>query len=162
MKKRTNYPIFFLLSTLLFSCGDEPKESRIETSEIEFKKEGELYLLKAGERIKELEIEIAENQYEQETGLMYRRSMKDTQGMLFIYPEEALRSFYMKNTYIPLDIIFYGKDSSVVSFQENTQPLDESSLTSGKPAKFILELNAGKVKEWNIEIGDKMDFKRLN
>ena len=147
---------------MLFSCGDQPKASKIETSEIEFKKEGELYLLKSGDSIKKLDIEIAENQYERETGLMYRQSMEETQGMLFIYPEEALRSFYMKNTYIPLDIIFYSKDSSVVSFQENAQPLDETSLPSNKPAKFILELNAGKVKEWNIEVGDKIDFKRLD
>jgi len=162
MKKRTNYLTFCLLSTLLFSCGDDPKASKIETSEIEFKKEGELYLLKSGDSIKKLDIEIAENQYEHETGLMYRQSMQETQGMLFIYPEEALRSFYMKNTYIPLDIIFYSKDSSVVSFQENARALDETSLPSNKPAKFILELNAGKVKEWNIEVGDKIDFKRLD
>jgi len=162
MKKRTNYLTLYLLSTLLFSCGDEPKASKIETSEIEFKKEGELYLLKSGDSIKKLDIEIAENQYEHETGLMYRQSMKETQGMLFIYPEEALRSFYMKNTYIPLDIIFYNKDSSVVSFKENAKALDETSLPSYKPAKFILELNAGKVKEWNIEVGDKIDFKRLD
>lgn len=162
MKKRTNYLTFYLLSTLLFSCGDEPKASKIETSEIEFKKEGELYLLKSGDSIKKLDIEIAENQYEHETGLMYRQSMLETQGMLFIYPEEALRSFYMKNTYIPLDIIFYSKDSSVVSFKENARALDETSLPSNKPAKFILELNAGKVKEWNIEVGDKIDFKRID
>jgi len=162
MKKRTNYLTFYLLSTLLFSCDDEPKASKIETSEIEFKKEGELYLLKSGDSIKKLDIEIAENQYEHETGLMYRQSMQETQGMLFIYPEEALRSFYMKNTYIPLDIIFYSKDSSVVSFKENARALDETSLPSNKPAKFILELNAGKVKEWNIEVGDKIDFKRLD
>jgi hypothetical protein len=162
MKKSTNYLTFYLISTLLFSCGDEPKASRIETSEIEFQKEGELYLLKSGDSIKKLDIEIAENQYEHETGLMYRQSMKDTQGMLFIYPEEAPRSFYMKNTYIPLDIIFYSKDSSVVSFQENAQPLDETSLPSNKPAKFILELNAGKVKEWNIEVDDKIYFKKLD
>ncbi len=162
MKKRTKYLTFYLLSTLLFSCSDEPKESKIETSEIEFKKEGELYLLKSGDSIKKLDIEIADNQYEHQTGLMYRQSMKETQGMLFIYPEEALRSFYMKNTYIPLDIIFYSKDSSVVSFKENAQPLDETSLPSNKPAKFILEINAGKVKAWNIEVGDKIDFKRLD
>jgi len=162
MKKRTNYLTFYLLLTLLFSCGDERKASKIETSEIEFKKEGELYILKSGDSIKKLDIEIADNQYEHETGLMYRQSMNETQGMLFTYPEEALRSFYMKNTYIPLDIIFYSKDSSVVSFKENAQALDETSLPSNKPAKFILELNAGKVKEWNIEVGDKMDFKRLD
>jgi hypothetical protein len=147
---------------MTFSCGDQAKESKIDTAEIEFRKDGELYLLKNGDSIKKLDIEIAANQYEHETGLMYRQSMEETQGMLFIYPEEAPRSFYMKNTYIPLDIIFYSKDSSVVSFKENAKPLDETSLPSNKPAKFILEINAGKVKQWNIKVGDKMDFNKLD
>ena len=162
MKKKIKFLTFSLITTILISCGNEPKESSIETSEIEFKKEGELYLLKSGDTIKKLDIEIANSQYERETGLMYRQSMEENQGMLFIYPKEALRSFYMKNTYIPLDIIYYSKDSAMVSFQENAKPLDETSLPSEKPAQFILELNAGKVKEWNIEVGDKIDFKRLD
>lgn len=162
MKKLTNFLTLSLISALLFSCGNEPKDSTIETAEIEFKKEGELYLLKSGDSIKKLDIEIADTQYERETGLMYRKSMEENQGMLFIYPEEALRSFYMKNTYIPLDIIYYSKDSSVVSFQENAEPMNETSLPSEKPAQFILELNAGKVKEWNIDVGDKIDFIRLD
>ena len=162
MKKKIKFLTLILIATLMLSCGNEPKESSIETSEIKFEKEGDLYLLKSGDTIKKLDIEIADSQYKRETGLMYRKSMKEHQGMLFIYPEEAPRSFYMKNTYIPLDIIYYSKDSTVVSFQENAIPLDETALPSEKPAQFILELNAGKVKEWNIEAGDKIDFNRLN
>lgn len=161
MKKPSYFFLAFLTFGLLFSCGDETKESSIEVPEIEFTKEGELYLLKQDDTINKVDIEIADTDYERQTGLMYRKSMEDDQGMLFIYPNEAPRSFYMKNTYIPLDIIFYGKDSSAVSFQENAKPLDETSLPSEKPAQFILELNAGKVKEWNIELGDKIDFKQL-
>jgi len=160
--KRAKILIISLITGMLYSCGDEPKETTIETPEIEFKKEGELALLKADDTIKKLDIEIADSQYEWETGLMYRRSMEENQGMLFIYPGEALRSFYMKNTQIPLDIVYYSKDSAVVSFQENAKPLDETGLPSEKPAQFILELNAGKVKEWNIKVGDKMDIKRLD
>lgn len=162
MKKITNFLTFCLISAMLFSCGDEPKDSTIETAEIKFKKEGELYLLKSGDTIKKIDIEIADTQYERETGLMYRQTMEENQGMLFIYPEEALRSFYMKNTYIPLDIIYYSKDSAVVSFQENAKPLDVTSLPSIKPAQFILELNAGNVKDLNIEVGDKIDFSKLD
>lgn len=162
MKKGINSLTIILITALLFSCGNESKESKIETAEIEFKKEAELYLIKSTDTIKKLDIEIADTQYERETGLMYRKSMKENQGMLFIYPEEAMRSFYMKNTYIPLDIIYYSKDSTVVSFQENAKPLDETALPSEKPAQFILELNAGKVKKWNIEVGDKIDFNRLD
>lgn len=160
--KRTKLLSIGLITGMLFSCGDEPKKIAIETAEIEFKKEGELHLLKSGDTIKKIDIEIADTQYERETGLMYRRSMEESHGMLFIYPEEALRSFYMKNTYIPLDIIYYSKDSAVVSFQENAKPLDMTSLPSFKPAQFILELNAGKVKQWNIEVGDKIGFSKLD
>lgn len=161
MKKPYNYFLVLILSGSIFSCGDDTKESSIEVAEIEFKKEGELYLLKLEDTIKKVDIEIADSEYERQTGLMYRKSMEEDEGMLFIYPNEAPRSFYMKNTYIALDIIFYDKDSTAVSFQENAKPLDETSLPSGEPAQFILELNAGKVKEWNIELGDKIDFKRF-
>lgn len=161
MKKTMKLMILGVIGGLLISCGDDQKENSIETPEIEFKKEGELSLLKNGEVIQELDIEIADTPYERETGLMYRQSMEANQGMLFIFNGEAQRSFFMKNTYIPLDIIFYSSDSTVVSFHENAQPLDETSIPSNQPAQFILELNAGKVQEWNIETGDKMRFSRL-
>lgn len=94
---------------------------------------------------------------------MYRErgSMLDSQGMLFIYPDEAPRSFYMKNTYIPLDILFFSSDSIAVSFQENTIPEDENSLPSGEPAQYILEINAGLVEKWGIETGDKIKFDKI-
>lgn len=160
MKQIKRYIILGFATGLVLSCADDAKNSSIETPEISFQKEGDLYLLKAGDTIKKIAIEFAETDYEQQTGLMYRKSLEEDQGMLFLYPSEAIRSFYMKNTYIPLDIIFYNKDSAVVSFQENAKPLDETSLPSEAPAQFILELNAGKAKQWNIEVGDKITFKK--
>jgi len=150
--------------SLLTSCKDDnATEKPIETEEITFTKEGEATLLKAsGDTIKHLDIEIADNSYERQTGLMYRNNMEEEQGMLFIYNEEAPRSFFMKNTYIPLDIIYFAADSSAVSLQENAQPRDETSLPSEKPAQFVLEVNAGLAEEWDFEVGDKIDFKRLD
>jgi len=145
---------------IIFSCADNDKNTSIETDEIQFTKEGELYLLKAEDTIQKLDIELAETSYEQQTGLMYRKSMEANQGMLFVYSTETMHSFYMKNTNIPLDLIFFNKDSSVVSFQENAKPLDETSLPSKVPAQYILEVNAGKVKEWKLAEGDKMLFLR--
>ena len=161
--KRRKYTIGALLfvTTFLFSCGDDQKEPEVDTVEIEFKKEGELQILKDGEVTRTIDIEIADTPYEWETGLMYRESMEDNQGMLFIYPNEAPRSFYMKNTYIPLDIIFMSKDTTVVSIKENAIPRDETSIPSNAPAQFILEINGGNSAEWNIEEGDKMKFKRI-
>lgn len=158
MKQSVNFLMIALVAGIFASCGDDEKDSAIETPEISFTKEGELFLMKEGEQVKKLDIEVADTPYEWETGLMYRESMEDDQGMLFIYPGESQRNFYMKNTNIPLDIIFYDSDSTVVSYHENAQPMDETSIPSEEPAKFILEVNAGKVQEWNIETGDKIDF----
>lgn len=154
----------FLSCAFFTSCKDDnSSEKVIETEEIVFTKEGEATLLKAsGDTIKKLDIEIADNNYERQTGLMYRESMEEEQGMLFIYDKAAPRSFFMKNTYIPLDIIYFGADSTAVSLQENAKPEDETSLPSEKPAQFILEINAGLAKEWNFKVGDKIDFKRID
>ncbi len=160
MKCLNRYIIAGLIMGLFTSCGDEAKDTTITTEEITFTKEGSLILYREQDTLQRLDIEFAETSYEQQTGLMYRKSMEPNQGMLFVYPAEAMHSFYMKNTYIPLDLIFFGRDSSVVSFQENAKPLDETSLSSKVPAQFILEVNAGKVKEWNLSEGDKMLFKR--
>ena len=158
MKRIQRFLIAGFSLGLTISCADEPKSNSIETAEIQFTKEGELVILKAGDTIAQLDIEFAETSYEQQTGLMYRKSMEANQGMLFVYAEESMHNFYMKNTLIPLDLIFFGKDSTAVSFQENAKPLDENSLPSKVPAQFILEINAGKVEAWNITEGDKMIF----
>ncbi|MDR5591837.1 DUF192 domain-containing protein [Christiangramia sp. SM2212] len=149
-----------ILSSTL-SCEDEKKQPEsIETEPIAFKKEAELYLIKAnsGDTIKKLDIELAESDYEHQTGLMYRDSMKDDQGMLFIYDSERIRSFYMKNTYIPLDIIYYEADSTLVSIQKNATPRDETSLPSEGPTQFILEINGGLSDEWGLEKDDRFSF----
>ncbi|CAN5414297.1 hypothetical protein BH23BAC2_BH23BAC2_11190 [soil metagenome] len=156
----TKISAVLLVAGTLSACANESKEKTVETPAIEFKKEGELLLLKGQQVTAKIDIEIADSPYEWETGLMYRESMERNQGMLFIYPNAAPRSFYMKNTYIPLDIIFYSSDTTVISFKENAIPMDETSIPSNGPARFILELNTGKVAEWNIEVGDKMRFTR--
>ena len=84
--------------------------------------------------------------------------MEDNQGMLFVFPTMRQRFFYMKNTQIPLDLIFLNNDNFIVSFQENAKPLDESSLPSQVPAQYVLEINAGLAEKWLLEIGDRMEY----
>ncbi len=165
MKRQNLLLGFVLAASILVSCKDN-RETRtvekIKTEEsYEFTKEGELSLIKPdGDTIQSLDIEFAESPYEQETGLMYRETMEDNQGMLFIYKNEAPRSFYMKNTYIPLDIIFYDTDSTAVSITNKAEPKNETSIPSEVPAQYILEINGGLAEEWNIEKGDKIYFKK--
>jgi uncharacterized membrane protein (UPF0127 family) len=64
----------------------------------------------------------------------------------------------MKNTKIPLDIIYINADKKIVSIQKNAKPLDETSLPSEAPAKYVLEINAGLSDQWNLQSGDKIDY----
>ncbi|WP_054851650.1 DUF192 domain-containing protein [Olleya sp. ITB9] len=145
-------------SVLVFNACKEDKT--VEPTKVDFKKEGELTIFKGTTDtiVKVFNIEIAKSDYEIQTGLMYRDSMKDDQGMLFVFPEVRERSFYMKNTRIALDLIFFDHNKRIVSFQENAKPMDETSLPSNTPAQFVLELNAGMAQKLLLDVGDKMDY----
>jgi len=142
------------------SCKENTKDKVVTTQEIKFEKDGELYFLNAQkDTLKHLEIETAVSSYEQQTGLMYRKSMRENRGMLFIYEEERPRpNFYMKNTYIALDLVYIDTKNKVVDIQRDAKPLDESSILSQAPAKYVLEINAGKAQNWQLNEGDSVIF----
>jgi uncharacterized membrane protein (UPF0127 family) len=102
-------------------------------------------------------VELAETQEKQALGLMFRDSMPDDQGMLFLFPAEGMRSFWMKNTKIPLDIFYFDQHLRLVNVSENTPPCRSqrcSGYPSTGPAKYVLELNAGKAAELGVQPGD--------
>ena len=109
-----------------------------------------------------LDIELAESVAEIQYGMMYRKSMDRNMGMLFIMGSEAPRSFYMKNTYVPLDIIFINDDMKIVSIQKNAKPLDETSLPSEGPASLVLEVKGGLSDELGLVKGQKIRWNRLH
>src|SRR5690606_18056889 len=143
-----------------YNCKEKTSETKNLTKEITFKKEGELTLLKAENDsiIAKLDIEIADDEYSTQTGLMYRHSMAKNQGMLFVFKDSRQRSFYMKNTEIPLDIIYINSEMEIVSFQKNAKSFDETSLPSEAASQYVLEINAGLSDEWKLEKGDKIKF----
>jgi uncharacterized membrane protein (UPF0127 family) len=147
---------------IAFGCKDAEKTQPVKTVEISFTKQGELHLIKQNTDsiIKTLDIEIADDEYKTQTGLMYRESMEENQAMLFIFPDSQVRSFYMKNTAIALDIIYIDANKKIVSFQKNAQPFDESSLPSGVPCQYVLEINAGLSDRWGLEKGDNIEWDR--
>jgi len=152
--------IVLSFATLLFTVACKEEKKTVTPVEVTFKKEGELTLYKGTTDtiIKKFNIEIAKTEYEVQTGLMNRNSIKNNQAMLFVFPDVRERSFYMKNTRFPLDIIYIDHNKRIVSFQENAQPLDETGLPSNTPAQFVLEVNAGLAEELLLEVGDKMDY----
>jgi uncharacterized membrane protein (UPF0127 family) len=106
-------------------------------------------------------VELAETQDKQALGLMFRDSMPEDHGMLFLFPSEARRSFWMKNTRIPLDIFYFDAGLALVSVAENAAPCRTSrcpSYPSDGPAKYVLELNAGKATELNVQPGDVLEL----
>lgn len=145
---------------IAFGCKDSKTSSPVQTVEVSFTKEGELHLIKkeTDSIIQTLDIEIADDEYKTQTGLMYRDSMAKNQAMLFVFPDSQVRSFYMKNTAIALDIIYIDADKKIVSFQKNTKPYDERSLPSELPSMYVLEINAGLSDLWNLEIGDQIEW----
>ena len=98
-----------------------------------------------------LDIYIAESDEQRSRGLMHVRSLPQTTGMLFIYPEEQYVSMWMKNTFIPLDIAFVKADGRVSSIAYSTEPQSLRSIQSLERVQFVLELNAGVAEKLSID-----------
>ena len=101
-------------------------------------------------------VELAVTPEEQARGLMFRRELPEMQGMLFDFHREQPTSFWMKNTYVSLDMIFIRADGRILSIAENTVPLSEALVPSGGPVRAVLEVIAGTCKKLGIAPGDRV------
>jgi uncharacterized protein len=155
---------YFLITQFLSNGGkkdlNKNTTQKTETPEPQFKKQGELKFLygKNKKEIKSIDIEIASNDSSRMMGLMFRKSMEDTKGMLFIFPQSDMHSFWMKNTIMSLDIIFVNEDKEIVKIHKNTKPYSTESLPSGKPAIYVVEVIAGFTEKYGVKEGDKIEF----
>jgi hypothetical protein len=141
---------FFIVNN--FINNNEP-----EVKYYTFKKEGELTFTDSlGNAKIKIDLEIADNEYERQLGLMNRKSMEETQGMLFIFQYERMQSFWMRNTLIPLDMMFINKDNKIITIHKNTKTLSAQSYPSTAPAIYVVELVGGFTDKYNIIVGDKI------
>lgn len=109
-------------------------------------------------------VEIADTSEERARGLMFRENLSENSGMLFVYEEEADRSFWMKNTLIPLDIIFLDSDFEVINIEQadpepNTSDENLRRYRSERPAKYVLEINQNRSEEIGLEKGSEMSLR---
>jgi uncharacterized membrane protein (UPF0127 family) len=104
-----------------------------------------------------LEVEVARDEAARERGLMYRRHLPENRGMLFDFGHEQTVLMWMKNTYIPLDMIFISRDGRVTHIEENAEPLSEAIISSHGPAFAVLEVNAGLAKKLGLKPGDRVE-----
>jgi len=101
-------------------------------------------------------VEIADTEAARSKGLMFRKSLPPGHGMLFNFRKEAPVGFWMKNTLIPLDMIFIRGDGRILSIAENTQPLSEEVIPSGGPVLAVLEVSGGTARKLGIAPGDRV------
>lgn len=106
-------------------------------------------------------VEVVATEAKIERGLMYRQAMALDAGMLFMLGRERDWAFWMRNTLIPLDMLFIGKDKTVVGIVENAEPRTETLRQVGKPSFYVLEVNGGWAKSYQIKAGAKVRFENV-
>lgn len=101
-------------------------------------------------------VEMARTDEERQKGLMFRKEMPEGTGMLFDFKPDQNVSMWMRNTYIPLDMLFINGDGTIRRIAENTEPMSERTIPSGGPVRGVFEVIAGTAKKLGIKAGDKV------
>jgi uncharacterized membrane protein (UPF0127 family) len=168
LKTLLSINLLFLFLLVTISCSHKKRHAPnpnippkyVITHEPVFKYQGNLWFInETNDTLTDIEIEIADTDPKRETGLMYRKEMAQNRGMLFIFPDEQRRSFWMKNTEIPLDIIFVNADSMIIHVSKNNRPYSLKSIPSFEYAQYVVEVNAGFCKKYSIKTGGYIKIK---
>jgi uncharacterized protein len=137
--------VLFALMSITTSCGAEPKViiSTREGQEAVFR------------------VEVADTPTQRELGLQYRKELAADRGMIFLFPAPSVQSFWMKNTPLPLDMIFIGSDRKIAGIVEQTVPFSLEPRSVGAPSQFVLEINGGLSKRLGIRAGAAVRFEGI-
>ena len=150
-----------LLSKKVETSNNALEQAMNNKTVYSFVKQGELtFSSDKGVFITGIDVEIADTPDKRETGLMFRDKMEQSQGMLFVFPNEEPQSFWMHNTVLPLDIIYVNSKMEIVKIAKSAKPYDDTSLPSVKPAQYVVEVNAGFSDKYNLKEGDKIVWRR--
>ncbi len=114
--------------------------------------------VRSGKQTHRFEVELAQSPFEQARGLMFRTGMGPDEGMLFPFDPPREASFWMRNTVIPLDIIFIGADRRILNIEANAVPYSEDRRRSAGEAAAVLELIGGRAAQLGLAAGDKVDW----
>ena len=112
------------------------------------------FVVQTGAGPVELTLEIADDGTERARGLMFRESLPERGGMLFDFGVEQPVHMWMRNTYIPLDMLFVGGDGRIIHIARETIPLSEQTITAGRPVRGVIELAGGEATKLGIDVGD--------
>lgn len=146
--------------TLLFACQSESDTSSPDTVDVPFTKHGTLDFVRDGEVLLTIDIEIADNDSSITRGLMQRSGLPDLSGMLFVFPDESPRSFWMANTPLALDIMFADAAGNIVSISKYTTPLSQEQVLSQGDAMYVVEVPAGFSDTHGLIASDVIQWRR--
>jgi len=156
--------VYFAVRSLPGRTTDAPQTAdRIRSEPIPMppRKMGQVsFLGPHGEAKAAVSVEIVDEPRGRELGLMYRRSMGKTFGMLFVFDSSAVQTFWMKNTLLSLDMIFADEKGKVVTIHRNTKPRSLQTYPSTAPVLYVLEVNAGFSDSHGLTTGDRMVWER--
>jgi len=112
--------------------------------------------------VAEVSLEVAATPAERERGLMYRSSLAEGRGMLFVFDEDGNHGFWMKNTLIPLDMLFIARDGTVVGVHANATPLSTANISVGKSSRYVLEVPGGWAARHGIAAGARVELRGVH
>ncbi|MCW9712295.1 DUF192 domain-containing protein [Aliifodinibius salicampi] len=165
MKQHSKLLLLIITAILVSACSQDQKKSNSKTTDnntnsgrqLEYER-SVTFLTAEGDSISTVDVAIADDNQERSEGLMNVTDLPSDKGMLFIFDDNQPRSFYMANTPLSLDIIFVNADKEIVRIHDNTQPYSDKNLTSGKPARYVIETNAGYCMSHDIREGMQVTF----
>jgi len=134
--------IVLMVLILIPRCSSEPEQLPVGTLS---------FIRDSGDVIRTIEVEFAEDEESRASGLMHRRQLSLSEGMLFVFPAPDSLSFWMANTPLPLDIIFVGSDSTIVNISKRTIPLSREFIRSTDLAQYVVEVRGGFTDRFDID-----------
>ncbi len=143
--------VLFFILFLLSACMTSKSSPSLE----------KLAIVDADHEIVSYSVEVAKTRSARSKGLMYRKLMPEDQGMLLYYRDSTRMAIWMKNTYIPLDIIFINKRGEIVKIHTSAEPLSLKTIDSAEKVQAVLELNAGQIKKHGISVGNRVSYKKF-
>ena len=155
-----------LLIFLVFGCGNTMSNGAAPLSQDSRKSDADgavaavptVVVMPEGQAQSKVRVSLARTDVERQRGLMYVQNLAPDDGMLFLFDEDSVLSFWMKNTLIPLDMIFIGADRRIVGIVANAEPQTETSRSVGVPSQYVLEIGGGLSGQLGIRAGQLVDF----
>jgi hypothetical protein len=146
--KTSQTAVWILAGTLLLACGcqDTGPQAHLRTQ--------------SGTELA-IDVEVARTPAQRNMGLMFRKILPRQKGMLFIFESDQQQAFTMKNTFIPLDMIFIDRSNKIVGLVENARPLTSGPYKVDAPSRYVLEVNASFCRQHGLSVGDTVEWRNM-